>query len=314
MKIFTLQTDDGGVVSGRLSFPAKRITNDYVPLVICLHGGSYDSEYFDAGDGYSIASVTDALQIPVIAVNRAGYEGTKPCMPDGEPDTYAEAQGKYLDSTVIPALWKEYGPHVRASSVVILAHSIGAMMAIISVGCHQQAQSYPLSGLIVSGIGSEHVKQSRDFILQLLSAKPEHLNFDPSGKDTLMLCLPNKNLTNFGVADLTARLNKPLPYGEVYDINVSWLQYWRKYAGMVKVPVMHCIGEFDGLWVASDEAIGKCQEAFRSSPRVETFRLPLAPHCIELSRQHRGWLARCCGFAMECAVQDGLKRDVALPE
>ena len=40
-------------------------------------------------------------------------------------------------------------------------------------------------------------------------------------KDALMLALLSKNITDPKMRDHTARLNKPLPLGEVYDITVT---------------------------------------------------------------------------------------------
>jgi hypothetical protein len=64
--------------------------------------------------------------------------------------TYAERQGKYITSTILPALWKEYGELSSASAVVLLAHSVGAMMATIPAGSYTGTEGYSLAGLITS--------------------------------------------------------------------------------------------------------------------------------------------------------------------
>ncbi|KAJ6008611.1 hypothetical protein N7499_001337 [Penicillium canescens] len=69
--------------------------------------------------------------------------------------TCAERQGKYINSTNLSALWKEYGELSGASAVVLLAHSIGAMMATITAGSYTGTEGYSLAGLITSGIGTE---------------------------------------------------------------------------------------------------------------------------------------------------------------
>ena len=66
---------------------------------------------------------------------------------------------------------------------------------------------------------------------------------------------------------------------------------------------MYNIGEVDSLWVSTPDAVRDFRNAFTSSPRVEAAMLPMAPHCIDLSRHSRGWLTRCCGFALECVAE-----------
>ncbi|KAK5465532.1 hypothetical protein LTS15_002095 [Exophiala xenobiotica] len=309
MEPFTLNLDDGGRTTGLVYLPPQRGgTQEFVPLIVCLHGGSYDAEYFDCDPEHSIASVASALKIPVVSITRPGYcnSTNAPSQSDGDDKTYAQQQGHYLNSTVLPAVWKRYGPDSSATAVVLLSHSIGAMMAIIAAGFHASCQGYPLAGLILAGIGSKHEAQSKAAVMGLLISKPDMVNFDPGLKDALMLALPQKNLTNPGMAEHTARLNKPLPFGEVHDINVPWLGYWHRYATAIEVPVMYSIGEVDSLWVSAPDAVQEFRDAFTSSSRVEAAVLPMAPHCIELSRHSRGWLTRCCGFALECVAERAL--------
>ena len=275
---------------------------------MCLHGGSYDAEYFDCDADHSIATVAGALEIPVISVTRPGYcNSTIVPTENNDNETYAQRQGQYLKSTILPALWSNYGKQSGSTALVFLGHSIGGMMAIIAAGSHTGSEGFPLGGLIVSGIGSAPEPSARAAIMEILSSKPECVNFDPGLKDDLMLQLPHNNLTNPKMKDKTAHLNKPMPYDEAYDINVTWLDHLRQYAGAIRVPVMYNISEIDGLWLSTPDAIRNFRNAFISSPRVEAAILPMAPHCIELSRQSKGWLTRCCGFAMESAIQRNLR-------
>jgi pimeloyl-ACP methyl ester carboxylesterase len=124
------------------------------PSIVSLHGGTYDAEYFDASSEYSITRVTDPLGIPVIALSRPGY-GTGMTLDFEVNETYAERQGKYINSTILPALWKEYGELSGASALVLLAHSFSAMMATATAGSYTGTEGYPLAGLITSGTGAE---------------------------------------------------------------------------------------------------------------------------------------------------------------
>ena len=305
MQTFKLDLPVGGTVTGRFSFPPAATKPAYLPLIVCVPGGSYDAEYFDVDTNYSIFSVSSSIGIPVIALDRPGY-GDSTAAPAREGETYAEAQGKYINATILPSLWKEFGKRSGATAIVVMAHSIGAMMATISVGCYNGDEGYPLGGLITSGIGSELAEGPRQAMLQLLSGKTESIHFDPPTKDAIMLQWPIQNVVEPGMCKHTEKLNKPVPPQELYDINVNWLGYWRRYSDKVAVPLMYGLSEFDALWASSENTVESYRQAFPTSPRVNCGIVPFAPHCIELSLQSKAWYLKCCGFALECAVSHGL--------
>jgi hypothetical protein len=68
-EVVHLTLADGEIARGLLSIPQST----QKPLLVGLHGGTYDAEYFDASPEYFITRVTDPLVIPVIALNRPGY-------------------------------------------------------------------------------------------------------------------------------------------------------------------------------------------------------------------------------------------------
>jgi pimeloyl-ACP methyl ester carboxylesterase len=300
MQPFELDLLDGGKASGRLRFPERTNLPSRMPLIVCMHGGSYDSEYFDADAQHSIFGLATRIGIPVIALDRPGYGKSKVVTVTDE--TYAEAQGKYINSTILPALWKEFEKRSNAKAIVLLAHSIGAMMATIAAGSYTVDQSYPLAGLITSGIGSQLHEGPREGMKQLLSIETNLINFDAQTKDAIMLQWPMKNVVESTTWQLTEKLNKPIPREELSDINTNWLTYWKKYANNLTVPIMYGSAEFDALWVSSNNAIEEYRQSFSSSPKVECGLIPKAPHCIELSCQSMAWYLRCFGFAMECVV------------
>ncbi|KAJ5667090.1 hypothetical protein N7507_002954 [Penicillium longicatenatum] len=306
MQLFVLQLPDGNILAGRLLMPPTPTTSKYRPLLVCVHGGSSDAEYFDMDQEHSISGISQALRIPVIAISRPSYGGSTPLRPLADGESWGEQQGHYLNSTILPSLWKEYGELSRATSVVLLAHSIGAMVATVAAGCHTGTGRYPLAGLITSGIGAEHVDASRQHMIHLLDTQAESITFDPVAKNAVMLQAPHKKLVNPRVCEHTVRLNKPLPTAELHDINFTWLTNFHKYSTLIQVPVLYGLGEFDGLWVSTAEAVEEYKSAFPASLRIEGGIVPMAPHCIEMSYQSQGWLSRCFGFASECAVSKGL--------
>ena len=73
-----METSQGNIfagLSGRTRIPQVRDGGD-LPLVIALHGGTYTSAYFDV-PGYSLLDRASGLGIPVIAVDRPGYGGSR---------------------------------------------------------------------------------------------------------------------------------------------------------------------------------------------------------------------------------------------
>lgn len=62
------------------------------------------------------------------------------------------------------------------------------------------------------------------------------------------------------------------------------------------------VSELDLFFVATEEEVEVCLNAFKKSSRVEGGLVRNAPHCLELSYWSQGWYARCFGWAMECAT------------
>jgi pimeloyl-ACP methyl ester carboxylesterase len=307
MEAFKITLPNGGVVSGLYHFPSiDSLSLPIRPLVVCVPGGSYGAEYFDVSGAQSVLNLSKSLKIPVIAIDRPGY-GSSTLAPDDETaPTYAQAQGRFLNSTVFPALWQEFGDVAKSSAVVLLAHSIGAMMATIATGSYTGREGYPLAGLITSGIGSELVEGPRQGMLHLLSEPASLMHFEATPKDAIMLQLPHMNLAPLEICEFTERLNRPVPRAELQEINTTWLDYWKEYSTKVTVPVLHGLGGFDGLWTCSPKTLDAYKAAFAQSPKFTSEMIPMAPHCMEMSFQSHAWYMRCFAFAVECTVSRSL--------
>lgn len=297
-----------GVITGRVSIPRPQAPTKFVPLIVCLHGGGADATYFDASPEYSIAAVSDPLGIPVIAINRPNYDQSSrhPWLPITDSDTYSEQHARYLNSVVLPALWKEYGERSGATGIVLLSHSVGAMVGTIIAGSYTGTEGYPLIGLITSGIGVGHdAKTSEAFLAQIDKTQP-FVHMDPALKGMVAYQL-QRNITDHEAVKSFTWINTPVPVEELLDINTKWDRIAPQYSPAVSVPLMYGVSEFDGIWPSTQEAVDKYRDAFPASPRKECGIIPMAPHCQDLSFQGKGWLARCCGFAMECAGWHGMK-------
>ncbi|KAE8162396.1 Alpha/Beta hydrolase protein [Aspergillus tamarii] len=251
MEPFKLFLPNGATIPGRYNFPPRYSRSAQIrPLIVCIPGGSYDSR---------------CLQIPVIAIDRPGYGESTPAPDFENAPTYGQAQGIYLNSVVFPVLWQTFSDSAEASAIVLLSHSIGAMIATIAAGSYANLEDYPLAGIITSDIGSE-----------LFEATP---------KDATMLQPPHMNLAPMEIRQFTEQLNQPIPQGELRDINTTWLGYWKDYSINVKAPLLYGLGEFDSLWTCSAETLAVYKAAFPKSPNVTCEIVPMAPHCMEFSFQ-----------------------------
>ncbi|KAL2836402.1 Alpha/Beta hydrolase protein, partial [Aspergillus pseudoustus] len=309
MEPFNLTLPSGGVISGRYHFPCRdSAAAQPRPLVVCIPGGSYGAQYFDVSGAQSVLNLSISLGIPVIAIDRPGYGDSTPAPPEDETTTsYAQSQGQYLNSTVFPALWQTFAIGAGATAIVLLSHSIGAMMATIATASYTDSEGYPLAGLIASGIGSELVEGPRQDMLHLLNEPADLIQFEATPKDAIMLQLPHMNLARQEMRTFTERLNRPVPRGELQEINTAWLEYWREYTANVRVPLLHALGEYDGLWTCSPEALAAYKAAFPQCPKVTSEVIPMAPHCMELSFQSHTWYMKCFAFALECTVSQSLR-------
>ncbi|BCS23678.1 alpha/beta hydrolase [Aspergillus puulaauensis] len=308
METFKLSLPDSGIISGRYSFPSRDRKSSHVrPLIVCIPGGSYDSRYFDVDGAQSIVSLSTSLNIPVIAIDRPGYGASTPTANTENASTYAQSQGRYLNSTILPAMWKAFAKRAQAPAIVLLSHSIGAMIATIAAGSYTGAEPYPLAGIITSGIGTQLVEGPRQGMVHLLHEATEVIHFEPAPKDAIMLQLPQMNLAPIRMCRFTEQLNRPVPCGELRDINLTWLNYWTQYSSKVKVPLLYGLGEFDGLWTCSQETMYAYKAAFPQSPNVACEIMPMAPHCMELSFQSQAWYLKCFAFAIECITSQSLR-------
>ena len=134
-------------LSGRTRIPAEPAPAD-LPLIVALHGGSYTSAYFDL-PGCSLLERAAALRIPIVAVDRPGYESS-PAL-TGE-DASIAGQARFLTGALAQA-WEGFGGGTKG--IVLIGHSIGAAIAT-----HIAAAPGPLPviGLAISGVGPAHAR------------------------------------------------------------------------------------------------------------------------------------------------------------
>uniref|UniRef100_A0A093V9W6 2-succinyl-6-hydroxy-2, 4-cyclohexadiene-1-carboxylate synthase n=1 Tax=Talaromyces marneffei PM1 TaxID=1077442 RepID=A0A093V9W6_TALMA len=333
METFSFEIANGQRIAGRHFLSRMdRSTSKTIPrpLIVCIHGASYDSEYFDPNADYSWSALANAFDIPIVSIDRPGYGGCtelpdQNVVGDASSATPTQRQARYINSSVMPRIWDEFGLKSGASSVVIMGHSVGGMVAIQAAGSYatQKTTTYPLSGLIVSGVGCvwrqgpEEPQSDKQAVNNddeekaqesaQSTSKSGYITFETAKKDFLMLnYAADKSaaelLINADVLQLTEKLNHPAPLGEIIDIAQLWQSYWRREAEKINVPLFYALSEVDPWFESSDASVSAFAGGFTSSPKVIHSRVLKAPHCMELSLQAKGWMLQCGGFALECAV------------
>jgi pimeloyl-ACP methyl ester carboxylesterase len=261
---FTHTSADGRTYTGRRNGVEPTAG---APLVIALHGGTYTSEYFDI-PRYSLLDRGEAAGVPVIALDRPNYVGSSPLESDG---SIIMANAEVL-STAIGEIWEQHGG--AASGVVLIAHSIGGAVAT-AIAASQP--SWPLRGLATSG--------------DLVRVPPESAGAWAALPPIPMIDLPvpMKDQLMFGPADTVADdmpaasypSNTLVPKAELLDITGGWIERRAEVTSRVTVPVHHRMGEFDHLWVVSQDEVDEFRSGFTSAPSIDAALQLGSGHCID---------------------------------
>ena len=275
------------------------------PLVIGIHGGGYNSDYFYGDDKYTVEIHSKMYTVPFVAFDRAYYGGTRPPQTVPNAADYPKDTGTYVHRYILPKLWAEYGDH--CSGVVLLCHSLGCQQGIVAAALHagETDPAYPLLGLIASGFGHRSSPVFASIPPMEANHGPDHF-LQPAGMKDQSMFRPGT--VDPSVLALSEQLNHPIPVSEANSTRAVWASKWRdEWAARVTVPVMFAWAELDFFFEGTQEHLRECVEAFRSSSRVDGSWVQGAPHCMELSYWSQGWYARCFGFALECAVAASVK-------
>ena len=278
----------GFALTGRTNIGPDLKARPGAPLVIALHGGTYTSEYFDIPT-HSLLDNGTELGIPVIAVDRPNYGQSSPLTSDG---SIISANADVLGDA-IGSIWEQYG--ADAPGVVLIAHSIGGAVA---TEIASKPQSWPLLGLATSGC--------------LVRVPPESAGAWAALPDIPMIDLPVplKDQLMFGppetLDDAMPAASYPsntlVPKAELLDITGGWIQRRADTCGRVEVPVHHRQGEFDHLWITSQDEVDEYRAGFTASPAVDIELQPGAGHCIDFHRPSDRFQRAQLEFAVECAA------------
>ncbi|KAJ8128524.1 hypothetical protein O1611_g5110 [Lasiodiplodia mahajangana] len=307
MEPFKLSLSNGGTVAGILSLPPRSTSPlEYRPLVVGLHGSTYDCHYFNADPKHTASISSTGFGIPFISIDRPCYGGTSSFLPIPEGSSFPQETGSWLHHYILPALWSKFGVPNGCNCIVLLCHSLGAISGIVTAAMHAQDEKpqYPLGGIIISGIGDEQHPYMKENPISEPNNPPHHHRIPIPHKDAMMF---QPETFHPDILQHSERLDSPAPFAEFEGLTNHWLPSWAdQWASHVKAPVMFALAERDCFFVVTEECVRRCASAFVNSVRVDSSLVKNAPHCLELSYWSQGWYARCFGFAVECSASFAL--------
>jgi pimeloyl-ACP methyl ester carboxylesterase len=258
------------------------------PLLICLHGGGYNSKYFDI-DGQSFLADAADHGFNAIALDRPGY-GASSAPASGHPSLPDAAQtiGHFLES-----VWE--GIQTPCPGIVLVGHSIGGAIAIHLAATPQR---WPLLGISLSGLGHMHthpdaprIGAAQDTAIQM-----------PAAARRLLLLGPDWTLQE-SITDRCAVADAPAPVAELIEIENSWPREFTDLAARVSVPAHFAAAEFETLWKVDPRTVAEFAAAFSAAPFVVGDRYCGVGHCIDHHALGYAWHLEQLAFSLRCAVE-----------
>lgn len=281
----------------------------YKPLMVMFHGGGCTAHHFDASPALTSSILSQALGVPVIAINRPNYLGSTAIPSEYlERTNFHENLGHFQHKYLLPTVWREFGIPNKCTALVLLAHSLGSPGIIIAASLHAQenknlglpSPSYPLAGIIYSGWGILETKEHLDFP----QSAEEHIEW----KKLIMCGFPDQNCVSSDVWNLVKHQDHTMHQNETLEVRTGlWKSYWGTYSDQVVVPVMFGQAEHDLFFEGSSAQVEQIRTAFPKSRRFDGSLLLGAPHAIEHSWMAQGWYAACFGFAIQVTVDYALR-------
>jgi pimeloyl-ACP methyl ester carboxylesterase len=242
------------------------------PLLLLLHGGGVDADYFAATED-SVVEVAAANGFPVVALNRPGYAGS-------EPASFAR-QAEIIEAAM-QELWGKRGE--GRPGVLVFGHSIGAAVAVYLAA---RNPPWPLLGISLTGISAA----VPPFLLHLWQSLPadQRIAFTPEASGTIQF------------ASATSEREPATPSTDLVEVASRWPTDVSRVAAEVIVPVQYAVGERDKLWVVTETTARDFGALFTNAPYVDAQVLPGVGHAVEqegvLGRSHR---LRQLSFALRC--------------
>ncbi len=238
-----------------------------MPVIFAIHGGTYDSVYFDV-PGYSMMDRASAAGFDIVAIDRPGY-GESTALPDAPDLIQKNAEALNAD---LPGLLKALD--LAGRPVFVIGHSIGGATALTLVAL---ASGWTPAGVAVSGVGAatppddagNYAHLPQQYFVQLPTPMKDVVMFGPEG--SYPAAMP-------GASHLA---NRHVPRSELTDITGGWQTRVASVAPAIRVPLHYRQGEHEKLWLNSAERIAAFGKLFVNSPRVDAAMIMTAGHCID---------------------------------
>ena len=255
------------------------------PVIVALHGGTYTGRYFDvAGSAQgSFMDVAAAGGYRVVSFDRPGYGGSTALAP--AENTFARHA-----ALLAPAIAQAAGD----SPVLFVAHSIGAMIALMIAGA---PHDFRLIGAAVSGVGA---------VIRRPGAADALATLPPD--ETIDLPYDQRDMVMFGPAGTFTAEGVEQAHGSYAPTPVRELIAAPKWADdvlpglapRIVVPVHHELAEFDALWDSTPENVARFAKLLTGVPFVDASIARGTGHSIDHHILGHAFHLRELAFAEEC--------------
>jgi len=283
----TVKTRDGFALSYRHSHGGDADK----PLIVCLPGGTYTSEYFDV-PGYSLIDSAAEAGFDVVAIDRPNYGGSD--LLDDEHTTFAE--NARILSAGIDELWSQLG--AGKPGVVLIAHSIGGSIAVHIAAASAQSREWPLIGVAFSGVNEE----SPDHVVAAWQSVPAGVPVELGADQRRMFMYGPDGSFDPSVIDDAASAGHAAPLKELLEIVGGWMTDYPALAPRIEVPVHYTLAEFDALWIASQERVDAFVGKLTRAPFAESEFMPGVGHNIDHHHAGPSFHQTQLAFALRCAA------------
>ncbi|MEH6833000.1 MULTISPECIES: alpha/beta hydrolase [Falsihalocynthiibacter] len=254
---------DAQVLSGKVA----RGSDTSLPVILAIHGGTYNCDYFDI-PGYSLIDRAVAQGFDIVALDRPGYREST-ALPDTPDMIDANAQAL---NAALPALIAKLG--LAGRPIFVIGHSIGGAIALTLASIRA---GWSLSGIAVSGVGAETPPEDADNYANL--PQQYFVELPTPMKDAVMFGPEGSYAADMPQASHMA--NTAVPRAELIDITGDWQNRVAGIAARIDVPVHYRQAAHEKLWLTSKERVAAFADLFTASPRVDAALIENVGHCID---------------------------------
>ncbi|HWO09930.1 MAG TPA: alpha/beta fold hydrolase [Polyangiaceae bacterium] len=250
-------------------------------LQLAIHGITYDHRYWDTpsinGVDYSYARFMARRGYVVLAIDQLG--AGKSDRPDGDFLDLAETSSSIAQ--LVSKFRSRNNPlRVGFEQIVLVGHSFGGLTATAA-----QASCSCADGLVISGWLHDAVPPVDPAVIQSLLGEPYVTIPQPIRQIFYHLPAADPDVMAFDEQNISTTLTR----GQLLSIVASFTTSPSSaLAGMVTVPVLVQVGQFDTLM--SQRTVSNEDASYAASPSVTTQELPNQGHVLNLHPgNEEGW-------------------------